>query len=144
MYYFLDVDGVLNRECDWKRSFTLCDECVSCLAKLLGRDKDPHIILSSTWRAGYTNTGSTGNGGDVLTEKLLEYGLHIEGSTPVSAKSRQEEIEYYIRRHDISAYLVLDDDPSLFPWPDRINLYLTDYRKGLTMQDVKRLHRRIK
>lgn len=63
--------------------------------------------------------------------------MAIDDSTPVSSKTRQEEIEYYIRRHNIMDYIVLDDDESLFPWPERINLYITDYNTGLTDKDVK-------
>ena len=75
--------------------------------------------------------------GNNLSVKLEEYGLYIEDSTPITSKTRQEEIEYYIRRHNIVEYIVLDDDESLFPWPERINLYLTDYNNGLTDKDVK-------
>ena len=59
--------------------------------------KEPHIILSSTWRAGYTNTGRVSEHGASLSNKLAEYNLKIEGSTPVKKRTRQEEIEYFIR-----------------------------------------------
>lgn len=144
MYYFLDVDGVLNRESDWRIPFSLNKSCLDCFAKIISYDKNPHIILSSTWRAGYTNTGVLSTCGNILFDKLKEYGLQIEDSIPISTKSRQEEIEYYIRRHNISSYVVLDDDDSLFPWADRINLYLTDYKTGLTERDIKKIRRKIK
>ena len=51
----------------------------------------------------------------------------------------KKEIEYYIRRHSISSYIILDDDESLFPYPERINLYLTNYKTGLTESDIKKL-----
>lgn len=53
-------------------------------------------------------------------ESFAEYNLIIEDLTHDSNKTRQEEIEYYIRRHSISSYIVLDDDESLFPYPERI------------------------
>ena len=139
MYIFLDVDGVLNRESDWKKPFSINEKCLMLFATFVKELKDPHIILSSTWRAGYTNTGVMSERGNSLLEKLAGYGLKIEGSTPVSDKTRQEEIEYYIRRHNITSYIVLDDDESLFPWADHINLYLTDYKSGLAERDIKKL-----
>lgn len=141
MYIFLDVDGVLNRESDWKKPFTINENCLRLFASFDKELKASHIILSSTWRVGYTNTGIMSERGNSLAEKLAGYGLKIEGSTPVSDKTRQEEIEYYIRKHNITSYIVLDDDESLYPWPNRINLYLTDYKTGLTERDIKKLKR---
>lgn len=144
MYYFLDVDGVLNKESDWRRPFTVNQICVKHFKRLIRSDRDAHIILSSTWRQGFTGTGAESPGSDSVARVFEENGIHIEGVTPASGKSRQEEIEYYIRRHGVSDYLVLDDDESLFPRPADIHLYLTDYRTGLTNQDVNRILKRIK
>ena len=36
-------------------------------------------------------------------------------------------------------YIVLDDDESLFPNPERINLYLTNYKTGITEPEIKKL-----
>lgn len=142
MFYFLDVDGVLNKKSDWTSPFSVNSLCLMNFSKLIESDNNPHIILSSTWRVGYTNKGIRSARGNNLIVKLEEYGLHIDDSTPVSSKTRQEEIEYYIRRHNIMDYIVLDDDESLFPWPERINLYITDYNTGLTDKDVKILLRK--
>lgn len=138
MYYFLDVDGVLNRESDWKNPFTINQQCLKNFVKLIKKDKDPHIVLSSTWRVGFTNRGEVGNG-NKLTKALGEYGLCIDGCTPVSNKTRQEEIEFYIRRNGIVKYLVLDDDASLFPEAERLCVYFTNYKTGITEQDVKQI-----
>lgn len=142
MYYFLDIDGVLNKKSDWRTPFFINSLCLNNFSKLIENDKEPHIILSSTWRAGYTNKGVMSSSGNNLCSKLEEYGLHIEDATPISSKTRQEEIEYYIRRHNIVDYVVLDDDELLFPWPERINIFLTDYNNGLTEKDIKKLLRK--
>lgn len=142
MYYFLDIDGVLNKKSDWRNPFSINSLCLKNFSELIENDDDPHIILSSTWRAGYTNKGIMSSQGNNLGVKLEEYGLHIDDSTPISSKTRQEEIEYYIRRHNIVDYIVLDDDESLFPWPERINLFLTDHNTGLTDEDVKKLKKK--
>ncbi len=144
MYYFLDVDGVLNKESDWRIPFSVNEDCLRNFATLIKADSDPHIILSSTWRAGYTNTGIMSARGSSLSERLMRYNITVEDTTPVSNKTRQEEIEYYIRRHNIASYVVLDDDESLFPNRDRINLYLTDYKTGLTEKDIKALRKKYK
>lgn len=88
MFYFLDVDGVLNKESDWRIPFSINDKCLGHFAELLSHDKDPHIILSSTWRAGYTNTGVMSARGNSLADKLAEYGLSVEDSTPISNKNK--------------------------------------------------------
>ena len=138
---FLDVDGVLNKESDWRKPFTVNTGCLQCFAKLIEYDADPHIILSSTWRVGYTNTGVRSERGNSLSQELENYGIVIEDCTPVSCKTRQEEIEYYIRRHNILEYVVLDDDESLFPFPKRLKLYITDYKTGLTEKDIKKIRK---
>lgn len=144
MYYFLDVDGVLNKESDWRKPFTLNPICVNNFKKLLSCDKDSHVILSSTWRQGFTNTGIKSSEKDNSADVFGKYGIYIEGTTPISNKSRQEEIEYYIRRNGIKEYLILDDDESLFPRTEDINLYITNYKEGLTEADVKRIAKRQK
>ena len=138
MYYFLDVDGVLNKESDWKTPFTINQECLKNFVKLMKKDKAPHIVLSSAWRVGFTNKGEVGHD-NKLTKELEIYGLRIEGCTPVSNKTRQEEIEFYIRRNGIDRYLVLDDDASLFPAAERLCIYFTNYKTGLTEQDVTQI-----
>ena len=94
MYYFLDIDGVLNKESDWRVPFAINPECAACFAMLLKKDKDPHVVLSSTWRHGITNSGIKAPKDNNFLEKLEKYGIIIEGSTPISNKTRQEEIEY--------------------------------------------------
>ena len=74
-----------------------------------------------------------------MTKALGEYGLCIDGCTPVSNKTRQKEIEFYIRRNGIVKYLVLDDDVSLFPEAERLCVYFTNYKTGITEQDVKQI-----
>ena len=144
-YIFLDVDGVLNCKSDWKRPFSLNKSCIlafSELCKLIGK---PVCILSSTWRAGLSKYISSEQV-DNLLKKLSEEGISISDSTPVSSKSRQEEIAYYLKRHcdNTDRYLILDDDKSLFPNPDSINLYITDHLTGLTKKDLPKIRKMLK
>ncbi len=144
MHYFLDIDGVLNHRSMWRKAFTIDPKAVANLAKLLSYDKEPVIVLSSTWRNGIDVSGNSGSS-DALSEELKKHGLKISDVTPTGYnKTRQDEIEFYIRRHNVGRYLILDDDASLFPNPNRINLYLTDPETGLTEEDVRKIRKQMK
>jgi len=126
MYYFLDIDGVLNKESDWKHPYTVNLTCLENFKKLLSHDQHPVIVLSSTWRANL--------------EAITPY-IKVDDVTPNTSgrKTRQEEIEYYIRRNGIKTYLVLDDDGSLFPNQEKLNIYFTNYKTGLTEADIDKI-----
>jgi hypothetical protein len=61
-----------------------------------------------------------------------------------SGKSRQDEIEYYIRRNGINDYIILDDDKSLYTDISKVNIYITDYLTGLTDKDTKKVLKQVK
>ena len=126
MYYFLDMDGVLNRESDWRKPFTVNPACLDSFRTLLRCDRNPVIVLSSTWR---TNL-------DAVTPYF-----RVDDITPNTAgrKTRQEEIEFYIRRKGIKDYLIIDDDRTLFSNPENLRIYFTNHKTGLTNTDVKRI-----
>lgn len=140
LYIFLDIDGVLNRKLDWQRMFTFNNACLNNFDSLLGYlcNKQKYtvkIILTSTWRTGFCE-----NNTDIfapLIQILNKYNLQIDGTTPVTTdKSRQQEIDYYIRRNDIHNYIILDDDKMLFDDYSDGRLYFTDCNVGLTEKDV--------
>ena len=139
VYLFLDIDGVLNRRSDWDKKFYMNPECLQAFDELINKlhkKYDLRIILSSTWRFAMSNDESD----SVLlplNTVLHKYHLGIYGSTVKSNKTRQEEIEYYIRRNGVNKYVILDDDASLFPDRSRINIYLTDYKTGLSSREVR-------
>lgn len=137
IYIFLDIDGVLNRESDWINPFSLNKECVNSFHALINSN-NYKIVLSSSWRNGYSNTNESQDG-SFINHILESNGIYVSDVTPTSNKSRQEEIEYYINRHNISNYIILDDDESLFPNSENLNLYLTDFKSGLTLNDVKKI-----
>ena len=139
LYIFLDIDGVLNKESDWRRHpFTINQECFHNLIQLVERLKDYDIrfILTSTWRSQNL---------DELRERLKP--LKIVGTTPFSSnpnKKREDEILHFKLRNNIHKYLVIDDDKSLFYQPTALNLYITNYKMGFQASDVKRILRLIK
>ena len=152
IYLFLDVDGVLNKESDWKTPFSLDRSCVKALADFAAKTKwECRIVLISTWRAGVGRSASgyqrestepypSGNSRqyDRLCRVLEEYGLSIYDTTPISDKGRQAEVEFYIRRHQVEDYIVIDDDLSMYDEPGRLVFYAPDYRTGFTREDVKK------
>ena len=141
MIIFLDIDGVLNRESDWKHKFSVRQECILALSKIYSELQCSGIALSSTWRVCESENQSDYY--KDFKDMLKTHNMYIIGTTPLSKKSREEEILYYAKRHDITHYLTLDDDPSLFLHKD-IPLYLTDYKTGLQDGDVKKIVKFVK
>lgn len=141
MHIFLDVDGVLNTESEWRVPYHLDINCISVLNSLISLCKDEvYVVLSSTWRAGF----DIRNGHTPQIQKLINMiNPNVKGfdKTPQSDKGRQAEIEYYIRRNGVNKYIVLDDDISLFDKPKSLNLYITNAKTGLTDKDIKVLQR---
>lgn len=142
MIIFLDVDGVLNKESDWRKPFALDMSCVKALSELTSRLK-ASVVLTSTWRAGASSDGNNSPQYDHLISTLSDNGITVSGNTPVTVnKTREEEIDYYIRRNQVTEYLVIDDDPQLFN--GGLRLYLTDYKTGLTKADIPRIIKMLK
>lgn len=144
MHIFLDIDGVLNCKSDWRNPYTINPKCLDTFVKLIKQLEDVKIILTSTWRVGFSLTGNHSGQIKSLMSNLAANGITISGYTPVTDKGRQAEIEYYIRRNNVREYIVLDDDETLFSNPEKINLYLTDYRTGLQDKDIKIIIKQIK
>lgn len=112
-YIFLDIDGVLNTESDWKRPFQLNRKCLTAFLaylKELQKFSSPRIILTSTWKNGYCPPRNTPQI-DQLIEELQKVDVRIVGKTE-QFSSRGEEINDFIKKHSLfpMACLVLDDD----------------------------------
>lgn len=143
MYIFLDVDGVLNKQSDWARPFSLNKECCHWFNSLLRELPNVEIVLSSTWRNGIARDGSRAAHIEDLMEKLKEAGISTIDRTATSPDGlRNKEIDYYLRRHPIGPYIILDDEESIFEkGKDTPHLYLTDSTKGFTEKDYRKLKR---
>ena len=142
MYVFLDVDGVLNAEEDWKRrKYSLNNDCVTAFCRLLSCLHEPKVILSSTWRNGIARDGTTAVHIDDLLKALEPAGIMFLDKTGIAPDgSRTKEIDFYLRRHPEERYIILDDDPTLFDQQKNTpHLYLTSSKTGLTDADVDRI-----
>lgn len=51
IYIFLDIDGVLNRQCDWVKLFTVHADCARRFSDFC-RSVGGRVILISTWKNG--------------------------------------------------------------------------------------------
>lgn len=139
IYLFLDIDGVLNRQSDWRKGYTIRDECLEKLISLLrdiSNDSSVAVVFTSTW-------------GRMLESWWKESGLArledvpnlvVKGSVyQPKGRTREDAVRYYLRRHNVGHHLILDDDRSLFPDTHGLNIVFTDSDKGLTEMDCQRL-----
>jgi hypothetical protein len=142
-YIFLDIDGVLNHSGeDFKRykfqvnppygryvhvEFSHNNiEAFNKLIDLIGEDKI-YIVISSTWRKLFTIAEL------MFIFKNMGIKGDIIGKTKDLGIARGYEIQEYIDNHDVSHYVILDDDSDMvFPeliehfvqtnsWYDQIN-----------------------
>lgn len=145
MYIFLDVDGVLNKDSDWKRPFSLNKECVDNFLRLLEHVSDVKIVLSSSWRNGIARDGSRAAHVEDLMKALNKTGICTIDKTAIAPDgSRSKEIEHYLKWHESDKFLILDDDPQLFDKGSKTEgLYVTDCKRGLTERDVKGIVKRL-
>ena len=47
MFIFLDIDGVLNKESDWSKPFSLSSDCIR---RFCEKYREARIILISSWK----------------------------------------------------------------------------------------------
>ena len=130
IYLFLDVDGVLNNYLSEGDYFT--EYNMSCLKQLCDFIEFK-IVLSSDWRRSPKNKAR-------VRSELKHIGLELYSCTPTHTLggNRKDEIKEWMEEDDHSSGLILDDmgpdecDPKL----PNLLFYRTDYKFGLTEQDV--------
>lgn len=130
---FLDVDGVLNSRESWNttcvgESNKRIDPAMCARLIHLVAETGAKIVVSSTWR--------------LFDEHLLAlkrglYGFGLEMGTIIDETvsdrrgyhGRGEEINDWVTRHEVSAFVILDDDEDMEPHMD--HLIKTTWEKGL-------------
>ena len=63
-------------------------------------------------------------------------GIRIVGKTTFRV-NRELEIKEYLRTHDVTNYLIIDDDERVFGEHRPDNLMLTNYKTGLVWNDLR-------
>ena len=137
MFVFLDIDGVLNSSKDWKKLYSLNDECLLHFANFMKRIPRGQIILTSSWKTGFLSTRAAENSPQIqlLEQKLAEYGLTIKDKCPtLKGRTRDKEIERYLYFHP-EPYCIVDDDKNEFT-KVLPHTYFVDAKTGFSKKDI--------
>ena len=146
MYIFLDIDGVLNRQCQWKKPYSLYEPCFPVLKKIVKQTKGK-LILISTWKTGLAirdNMIQKAMISDDNTEQinrlikmLMEHDMYLSGKTSnLSGRTRDQEIERFLYFNP-GPYIILDDDLSIYNKSEHV--VKIDCTKGLCEADIKKI-----
>lgn len=137
---FLDIDGVLNTKDSWRTPFQLNEKCISSFCKaLLKQSTEPRIILTSSWKNGYSSIPE--NETDQLKElraRLGAHGIKICGRTR-NLQNRMQEINDFIESHDVGRYAIIDDDPAEYTKFYLKKVTLIDAETGFTEEQEKKI-----
>ncbi len=141
MTIFLDIDGVLNRQSQWKTLYTINEECVKEFANLCNKlPNKPDIVLTSSWRHGFTSTLNPQNASYIknLENMLKKYGITISDKTPdLRGRTRDKEIQRYLYFHQqVTKYIIIDDDKNEYAEINKHN-YFVDAAYGFSQKDIK-------
>ena len=134
MIVFLDIDGVLNQ---LQGNYHLDRKCIENLGVLCKKSRSM-VVLTSSWRLGYSNVGKCSPQINELKELFRENNIAIIGRT-FDLGDRQAEINDYIMRHSIDKYIILDDDISEFRDKNLDKLFIVNHKTGLTSEDVSNI-----
>lgn len=138
MYIFLDIDGVLNKESQWNVPYSLNDGCIKSFCRYIKKVKNPKIVLTSTWKTGFEKNGKCLPQVERLLDKLAVYGVDIYDKTLTAPDNdRSKEIAYYLKRHPIEEYVILDDDKTLYS--DKKHLVIINYKVGFVDADIRKI-----
>jgi hypothetical protein len=144
---FLDIDGVMvtwKSGWDQKTGRSIFDEaCVNALNDLID-STGAKIVISSTWRNGYTIKELQ----ELFRDNGFWYSENIIGKTPelqpenlgerIRWPLRGEQIQSWLTsaKHDFSNICILDDDDDMSLLIDK--LIQTDWEDGLTPGRAKK------
>lgn len=160
---FLDVDGVLNSQATLNVDESLEDSLILRLKKIIDAT-GAKLILTSSWRELWTAvkklmdkldkydmhlSGMTGHGvskefvakkGFTPTKRYVYVDYNYEtGLKEEAVYDRGAEIAWWLDKHDsIESFVILDDDEYDIKiyYPD--NLVNTNYKTGLSDEDVEK------
>lgn len=160
---FLDIDGVLNSDRTLYESISLEDDLILNLKTLID-NTGAKIILSSSWRAipeaiaelmdkldkfGLVISGMTCNGVDLdwieryefdVTKKYLDTRFDYDENKQIKiTHDRGAEIFRWLSDHkEVESFVILDDEDFDIKnyFPDK--LIKTNFKTGLTKEDVKK------
>lgn len=129
---FLDVDGVINKQENFRHSkgvtpYPIDSYCAFLVARIVA-NTDCEVILSSSWR-NYPDAVK------IVTDSvvpILDVTKNFSSRENADGKNitRGEEVREWLSRHpEVTRYAILDDD-SDFEWD--LPLFQTTFKDGLT------------
>ena len=139
-YCFFDIDGVLNRKDQWRRLYSLDENCIREFCSFV-KDNDLTLVMTSSWRTGFVSTLSPDNLPHIkqLEQLFQQHDITIANKTPsLNGRSRDKEIERFLYFHSCDDYVIIDDDKSEYDVINGKN-YFINATTGFTNQDAKRL-----
>lgn len=140
LYVFFDIDGVLNTMNDWRKPYVVNENNVKCFANAFSQYTDVKFILISSWRKGWNQeyalcTPQIQN----LVKIFAQHELIISDVTKQSPiKDRGAEILYYIQRHNVKKYIIIDDDMSEYKTV-LPGIQIVDANKGFVKLNKKKI-----
>lgn len=119
-YIFLDIDGVLNSEHTLddrsnSNASIICDQYLENLRNIVEKT-DAKLVLSSSWRVYFDKDidNPINIFGITLLHTLSKHNLKLHAATPFVkgpfSSERGLEIKSYIEKHNITNYIVIDDE----------------------------------
>lgn len=116
---FLDLDGTLNNLETFQEyekrdtSDYPIDEDMLLRLKRIVDATDAKIVLSASARGGWSKKIENCYGKmKELSEKLLDLNMEIYDKTDYIDGNREKEISAWIALHDVSSFIILDDETS--------------------------------
>lgn len=129
MFIFLDIDGVLNKESDWSKQFSLDSECI----RRFGEEyRGSRVILISSWKNGFISSHNEKNTPQIkeLEAQLDRYGIRIVGKV-CDNQYRDYAVSDYLKEHpSIKEYIIIDDDVAEYSSKDVPHLKVVNSRVG--------------
>lgn len=140
---FLDIDGVLNYRNMFVGSHYTGNEINEDKVKLLKILVDAtnvNIVLSSSWRIlRFSDIGSESLEQFYrLTDYLKKYDMYIYDYTESLIGNRGSEIKKYVESHDVSKFVILDDDADMGDYMSTNLVQTSYYKTGLEYEHIER------
>lgn len=142
--FFLDYDGVLHPDMVYrtpKQGIVLrCPghslfEYADLLAENLSMYSDIDVVLSTSWVREVSFNRALSKLPQSIQEKVIGSTYHSQIKRQFNDMSRFNQIMSFVKRHDVTNWVALDNDDHMWPSDFRRHLILTPDMEGLGNDD---------